>query len=95
MHRDYDREEEKRVEKEWREEKRRKIEEEPKPRMGWSKSDSPGWHAPRAGEEDLHRPEGQMGADMVREVLEGESSVGDGEKGEGGDWDDGGVGGCR
>ena len=37
--------------------------EEKKPRMGWSKPESPGWHAPKEGEEELQRPEGQMRAD--------------------------------
>ena len=37
--------------------------EEKKPKMGWSKPEPPSWHAPREGEEELHRPEGQMRAD--------------------------------
>ena len=36
--------------------------EEKNPKMEWSKPETK-WHAPRAGEEDLHRPEGQMRAD--------------------------------
>ena len=51
------------MEREWQEEKRRRITEEKKPRMGWSKPEPPGWHAPKEGEEELQRPEGQMRAD--------------------------------
>jgi hypothetical protein len=63
IHREFLKEEKRRVEREWKEEKRRRIMEERKPKMGWSKPESPGWHAPKEGEEELHRPEGQMRAD--------------------------------
>ena len=58
------REEKKRVESEWKEEKKRRIMEEKKPKMGWSRP-KPEWPTPRAGDEELYRPEGQMRADRV------------------------------
>ena len=48
------------MEKEWEEKKRRRIEEERKPQMGWSKPKSPEWSTVREGEDERYRPEGQM-----------------------------------
>ena len=62
VHRKFLREEKRRVEAEWREEKKRRIMEEKKTKMGWSRP-KPEWPTPRAGDEELHRPEGQMRAD--------------------------------
>ena len=57
------------MEKEWREEKRRRIEEEKKPKMGWSKPEGPEWASPIEGEEGEKAKKGQMRADDFRRNL--------------------------
>ena len=63
IHRRYVREESKRIEKEWRDEKKRRMEEEKGTRLGWSKPKQAEWQKPRAGEDGLYDKEGQMRAD--------------------------------
>ena len=66
------REERRTAEKEMREEKRRKIEEEKGPRMGWSKPKVE-WPIPREDDEDLDGPENQMRADRFGKRSKGDT----------------------